>query len=130
MKKLLILACLALFVASCQESLEERAERECKEFTQRMCPTPVVNNTRTDSVTFDKATKTYTYHCSFLNELDDSAAINRVRGQLHDALKKGVMEDTHTKAYKEAGFKFRYLCSSAKNPKTVLFDDTFTGKAE
>ena len=128
MKKLFMLIVAAVMLAACQESLEDRAERECKEYTQRMCPTPMYNNTRTDSVTFDKATKTYTYHCSFFNQLDDSAAINRVKEQLYNDLKKGIIEDTHTKAYKEAGFNFHYLCRSAKNPNAVLFEALY--KAE
>lgn len=135
MKRFILIMVSATLLCACQESLENRAERESKEYTQRMCPTPIYNNTRTDSVTFDKATKTYTYHCSFFNVLDDSAAINRVKDQLYVDLRKGITEDTHIKAYKEAGFNFHYLCHSAKNPKIILFEALYkaqdvTGEAK
>ena len=125
MRKLFIFLAVITLLWACQESLEDRAARESKEYTQRMCPTPVYNSSRTDSVTFDKQTKTYTYHCLLYDRLDDTATINRVKQQLHEELRKGILEDTHTKAYKEAGFSFRYVCRSAKDPKIVLYDDTF-----
>jgi hypothetical protein len=125
MKKILYLFFpLALF-AACQESMEDRAEREAREYTQRMCPTPEYNNTRTDSVTFNKSTKTYTYHCLFFRQLDDTAAINRTRDQIHSLMLKELTEATNIKAYKDAGFNFEYICRSASNPHLILYRDLF-----
>ncbi len=50
---------LASLVVSCTESLEDKAAREAKEYTEKYCPTPYVNDSRTDSAAFDKTTKMY-----------------------------------------------------------------------
>ena len=65
MKRFLCLSLLTLLFVSCHESLEERAEREAREYTERNCPTPVVNFSRTDSVRFDREARNYIYYCSF-----------------------------------------------------------------
>lgn len=119
---------LALVFTACQESMEQRAVREAREYTERMCPTPVYNDTRTDSVTFDVDSRTYTYHCSFHNNLDDSLAINNIKDQLNKQLKLALTDATNIKSYKEAGFNFQYICRSAKHPETILYQATF--KAE
>ena len=54
MRKIFILLSAVALLFACQESMEDRAAREAKEYTKRMCPTPIYNDTRTDSVTFDK----------------------------------------------------------------------------
>lgn len=124
----LIFVVLLAMTACKQESMVDRAAREAKEYTERMCPTPVYNDTRTDSVTFDKNSKTYTYHCSFLNTLDDSAAIASIKDKLHQQLKEALIENTGIRAYKDADFSFCYICRSAKNPKQILYQDTFHSK--
>lgn len=54
MKKILFSTLVLLTFTACHhETIEERAAREAKEYTQKMCPTPVVNFTRTDSMVFD-----------------------------------------------------------------------------
>ena len=53
MKKLIYTAVLVSLLASCTESLEDKAAREAKEYTEKYCPTPYVNDSRTDSATFD-----------------------------------------------------------------------------
>ena len=53
-----IIAC-SLLLCSCHENLEKRAQREAREYTEKYCPTPVQNYTRTDSVAFDVKTKIY-----------------------------------------------------------------------
>ena len=40
MKRVLIVIMLAMTLAACHESIEDRAEREAREFTRRFCPTP------------------------------------------------------------------------------------------
>ena len=74
MKKEKISFIIGLFIAfmittglsSCQKSLEERAKEEARNFTERLCPTPVVNFSRTDSMTFDSSTKTFVNHCTLI----------------------------------------------------------------
>ena len=43
--KLFFIAIGCFLLASCQESLEDKAAKECKEYTQKHCPTPVVSDT-------------------------------------------------------------------------------------
>ena len=101
MRKILLMITGMLMFAACQESLEDRAVREAKEYTEKFCPTPVVNYTRTDSMSFDKPTKTYYYYCSLTENM---------------------------KVYKEANFSFAYLLRSDKNPRKVYFQTTITPK--
>ncbi len=56
-KKLIYIGIFASLLVSCTESLEDKAAREAKEYTEKYCPTPYVNDSRTDSATFDKSTK-------------------------------------------------------------------------
>ncbi len=59
-KKLIYIGIFASLLVSCTESLEDKAAREAKEYTEKYCPTPYVNDSRTDSAAFDKNTKTCT----------------------------------------------------------------------
>ncbi|SFF91601.1 hypothetical protein [Prevotella sp. KH2C16] len=128
MKKNIILLLAVFLFGACHESLQDRAEREAKEYTRKNCPTPVNNFQRTDSIAFDRTTNTYHYYCSFTDKLDDKTTVEKIRGQLHDGLRKGIKESTSLKAYKDAGFSFSYTCRSAKDPKTVLYEETFTAQ--
>ena len=128
MKKVFLLLSLSLVLAGCHESLEKRAAREAREFTEKMCPTPVVNNTRTDSIGFDEESCTLTYYHTFVGPADNKEAINANREQLVDVLRKAVREDVANKLYKEAKFNFRYVYHSQKEPQRVLLDITYTEK--
>ena len=110
-----------LFLSSCQESLEEKAARQAKEYTERYCPTPVINYSRTDSVVFDKKRNVYIYYLSFCDMLDDSEIIEENRDKITDMLTQSVRESTGLKNFIEAGFRFEYVCHSEKEPKKVLF---------
>lgn len=125
---LLILILAALALTSCHESLEQRAEREAREYTEKFCPTPYMNFTRTDSVTFDIETKTYHYYCSVNEQMDDPAIIDLNKNNLHDGLVKALTENTSVKVYKEAGFNFAYTLHSAKNPSQELYHVVITPK--
>lgn len=107
-------------LTACQESMEDKAERDAKEYNRKYCPTPVINYTRTDSVSFDKKTHVYTYYCSFCNEMDNKEIIDANKQAIKDTMTKSVKESTTMKPYLEAGFHFRYICRSDKSPKTIL----------
>lgn len=130
MKKVLpILAVAFIFLlASCHESLADRAVREAKEYTQRYCPTPVNNFTRTDSIVFDKTTNTYIYYCTLTDKMDDAEVINAHKTEIKDALLKSIISSTNITVFKNAGFNFAYICRSQTDPKVVLFDATYTKK--
>ncbi len=125
MKKLLfgIVAC--VLIGSCADSLEDKAEKECKEFTRKFCPTPYVNDERTDSQVFDRKTKTITYYRSLCGKADNKEAIDANKAKLHDVLKSSLDNNTSLKQYKEAGFSIRFLYRSAFRKDMILYEDSF-----
>ncbi len=122
-----VLACSAL-LCSCHESLEERALREAREYTEKYCPTPEQNFTRTDSVTFDLSTKTYHYYCSVTGQLDEKEIFDLNRQKLAEALLNNLKENTAFRAYKKEGFAFRWTLRSDKDKRVIYFDKRFTAK--
>ena len=128
MRKIFVLLIGAALFTACNESLEKRAQREAKEYTEKFCPTPVSNYTRTDSVVFYPETKTYHYYCSFVDRMDDAEIINQNKQAIDEMLLKAIIQSTELKPYKEAGFSFAYTCHSDKDPKKVLFEATYTKK--
>ena len=62
MKKTIRCIIALTLLASCTESLEDRAVREAREYTEKVRPTPYINDSRTDSAVFDKTSRTYTYY--------------------------------------------------------------------
>ena len=55
-------------LSACHENLDERTERECKEYTEKYCPAPVDANVISDSMTFDRGSKTICYYYSLRGE--------------------------------------------------------------
>ena len=125
MKHLLYAGVLLFSLSACHKSLEDRAAQECKEYTEKKCPTPVVNDTRMDSMVYEADTRTIHYYHSFFNEADNKEIIAAHKQELRQTLLAAVKKDMGTKIYKEAGFNFRYTYHSGKAPKTVLFDQTY-----
>lgn len=132
MNKTIIFASLAalLFLCSCHENMAERAEREAKEYTARMCPTPIVNDTRVDSLTFNKETLSFTYYYTLCGECDTMAFIDKNREELRDGLRKSLANNPNVKGYREAGFSFEYVIHSQKNPKLEMFREVIKSDAK
>lgn len=128
MKKIALFFLCTLSMFSCHESIEKRAAREAKEFTEKMCPTPVQNNTRTDSITFDEGTRTMNYYYTFVGPADNEENIKQTEDELIDILRKAIKENVDLKVYKDAHFNFRYIYHSEKAPKKTLLDATFSDK--
>lgn len=128
MKRTLIWLTAALLLCSCHESIEQRAQREAREYTRKNCPTPAENYTRTDSVTFDIPTRTYHYYCSVVGDLDNKAVFDQTREKLRTLLLQSIKGNTGIRAYKKAGFAFSWTLRSSKNPQTVYFEYTVTKK--
>lgn len=111
-------------LSSCHENLEDRSAREAKEYTEKYCPTPVVNGSRTDSVTFQKETKTYTYYCSFVGKLDNAQIVARNRGKIHRLMVKEIKDNTSIRKLKDAKYNFAYVVRSDKDPRKILYQQT------
>ena len=115
-----------LILCACQESLEDKCARECLEFTKRKCPSAMAQDIIIDSTTFERASHTIQYYYKLTGASDraDAYQKDQARGLLKDALKN----TTQVMAYKEAGYSFRYIYYSEKNPQTVYLDILLTKK--
>lgn len=110
----------------CQESLEDRCEREAKEYTKKHCPTSVGKNIMMDSMTFDKTSHTISYAYTLGGELDDSAVVNGSNSKA--LLLEQVKNSANLRLYKEAGYSFRYIYYSGKIKGKTLMDVKFSKK--
>lgn len=128
MKHLFYVGILLLSLSACRNSLEERAAQECKEYTEKKCPTPVVNDTRMDSMVFEPSSRTIHYYYSLVGNADNEQAVISKKTELRKALNDALKADAGTKGYKDAGFNFRYTYRSDKTPSKVLLDETYTEK--
>lgn len=116
----IVLILIAFFVSSCQETLEEKAERQARDYTRKYCPTPIDNDTRTDSIVFDPQKKVYYYYISFFNSLDDEYIVNENKDRFAQMLTQSIKDSPGQRGFLEAGFRFEYICHSGSNPKKVL----------
>ena len=126
MKKVILFALVTLVLGACQESLEDKCARECVEFTKRKCPSSVAQDMLIDSMTFARATHTIQYYYKLTGASDRSDAYPK--DQARQLLKEALKNTTQVMAYKEAGYSFRYIYYSEKNPKTVYLDILLTEK--
>lgn len=123
--KVLFLAIGCLIFVGCQKSMEDRVAEECKEYTKKQCPSQIVANTRMDSMVYESDSRTIRYYYSLFNDADNKDRVEATKELLSQALHAGVKADVASKQYKEAGFNFRFTYHSGKDPKTILFDQTF-----
>lgn len=126
MKRVLLLLVCGVTLVACHENLEQRAARQAKEYTQKNCPSAVKDNVRTDSLTYDEASRTLVYNYTLFNELDDSANIKGQEEKLVQALRNALVRDISMKTYKDAGFNIRYVYRSNEKPQLILLQKTFT----
>ena len=127
MKKGIIAGMAALLMAGCHESLEDRAIREAKEFTQKSCPMQVADGVTIDSMVFERQTLTVRYYYTLAGKLDTTMtqeAINQTR----QSMLEGVRNTPGLRNYKEAGFSFQYTYFSTKHKGEELADFRFTDK--
>ena len=126
MKKIILFVMAAAVFSACQESLEDRCEREAKEYTRKNCPAMIAEEIMMDSMTFDKATHTIHYHYKLMGNSDQAGAYKKdeVRQLLKDALKNTMS----VQVYKDEGYKFQYTYRSEKDPQVIWFDVVLTNK--
>lgn len=126
--KLLLFFSAAVLLASCHESLADKAARQCREFTEKNCPRQLQNGMVYDSLTFDRQTQTIHYWYTISGKADNAELIKRQRQSLRSTLLESIKEDVQSVKYKDAGFGFAITCHSAKSPTEVLLDEHFTVK--
>ena len=126
MKNLFFIAILALILSGCQESLEDRCERESKEYTAKQCPIRIDETTRLDSLTFERATHTIHYYYTLMGNADSEVVLQNIDAV--GALKNELKNTTTMKVYKDNKYRFAYTYHSAKDPNKTLIEITFTDK--
>lgn len=110
---------------ACHETLEERAAREAKEYTEKYCPAPITSSIVNDSMTFEPKGKTVHYYYSLRGEVD---TIDLPATQIRTKMLDAVRNTPSLKAYKEAGFSFQYTYYSTKRKGEKLVDIKFGPK--
>ena len=126
MRKAYILVLAAVLTVSCQESLEKRAAREARLYTQKNCPSELSETVVMDSLTFDEASRTLHYWYTFRGAADSVGSINAEEARA--TLLKEVNNTTSLADFKEAGFSFCYTYHSQKEPQRVLYEARFEEK--
>lgn len=116
MKTIVYIVILFFGLASCQESLEERCQREVKEHTKKNCPAQVDKNTLQDSVCYEPATRTIHYYYTISGNVDNLRNLGKARQILIEQLRN----TTAMKAYKEDGFNFAYTYRSKSTSKILI----------
>ena len=121
---LFIAATAALMLAACQESLEDRGAKEAETYTRKNCPAPIDKTMILDSMTFEKDSHTFCYYYRMTGAADTEGAIDWDKAK--DALRHALKNTTAMKMYKDAGYSFRYVYRSEKDPTKVWKDVTLT----
>lgn len=124
MKKTLFLLLHVLLFSACQESLEKKAERTLKDYTEKNCPIQMSATIMMDSCAFETDSHTLHYYYTLVGAMDNDSVIkaNNLRGMLIEALKN----ETSTRVYKEAGYSFKYTYFSQKEKGRLLFETIMT----
>ena len=120
-KILMLTLSLTAIIGCGHKSIDDQAERDAEEYNKKFCPTPVVNYSRTDSVKFDRESRTYIYYCSLVDKADNEELIKTNREQLSRSIIDAVKQSPGMKPYFEAGIKFKFICRSGSNPQKILF---------
>ena len=124
MKKILFIMLSILAMVGCQESMEDRAEREAKEYTKKYCPRVVIEQVMTlDSLTFDKAHTTFNNYYTVMGVADDRKNIEEKKDDIRMSFIKELHDDTRQRTFKDLGYSYRYILIS-QGDGSVLFDTT------
>ena len=124
MKKVIVFASLALLFFACQESLEDKCDREAKAYTAKKCPYKMDANTIMDSLTFDKATHTLQYYYRLTGLADKEGVLDST--QVVKLLRDELRNTTSMKLYKDNGYNFSYTFLSEKDPTKILYQVVLT----
>jgi len=122
---IIVLAVAALSLSACNhETVDDRVEREAREYTEKYCPTPDNNGTRIDSMVYDRKSRTLINYCTISGQLDNKQVMADNERNIAEGLTAQVRNDPKCKTYRSANIAVRYILRSASNPKTIWIDTT------
>ncbi len=113
-------------MTSCKENIDERFEREAREYTEKKCPVMIYENTRLDSMTYDRKTRTISHYHTLSGSADNTTGTKY--NNAHSAMVDAVKNSTSLKTPKDEGCSFRYVFRSASRPEVIIEDITVTPK--
>ncbi len=116
----------SFWLAACQESMEDRCERECKTYTKKNCPMRIVDGITLDSMTFERDPHTVCYYYTLTGTVDNEQAIKTSNAS--KLLLEQVKNSAHLRIYKENGYRFRYVYRSSKQRGKKLLEAIITEK--
>ena len=126
MKKILTFVVFLSVLTACQESLEDKCEREAKDYTRRNCPQKMDENSILDSLVFERPTRTIHYYYTLTGFADQDSILEKVDAV--NVLRNEVKNSTALRVYKENKFRVAYTYRSQKEPKKVRMEVVFTDK--
>lgn len=126
MKKLCIIAVIGLMLAACQESLEDRCEREAKAYTRKSCPMKIDRFTTLDSLVFERTTHTLHYYYTLDGEADSLGMLEQI--DVEQLLRNELKNSTTVKQFKDNKYRFAYTYWSTKKPGERLYELVLTEK--
>ncbi|MBR1388261.1 MAG: hypothetical protein IJ569_01410 [Prevotella sp.] len=106
--------------------MEDKCEREAKEYTRKNCPAMIAPEIMMDSMAFERATHTLHYYYKLTGNSDRADAFDKV--QAKQVLKEGLKNATSQKEYKDLGYNFLYTYRSEKDPSTIWMEINLTPK--
>ena len=124
MKKLLFFLLTMLLFCACQESIEDRAERDAREATTKRCPLRMSKDIVLERIDFDKATRTWQQ--THLWDIDTTIVLSEEA--IKEVLLTELLNAPSYKAYRDAGFNFKYIYCRMTNPKDTVINMTLTSK--
>ncbi len=119
-----------LSLVSCQESFDERCQREARAYTEKNCPQVIDDGCVLDSATYLVPSRTYCYHYTLTGRFDQPEVRQRIiekNSALRAELLKALCNSIDLKAYKDEGINFSYIYRSASTRQQVL-KYTFTAQ--
>jgi hypothetical protein len=123
-KKILFFLLCSMLLAACQEKMEERAERDARERTEKRCPMRLLDDGSLilERIRFDKAT--LTWRQEYLFDLKEEGGLNLQ--VISDALLQELRNTPSYKPYMDHGFNFQYVYCRMSDPRDTIINITLT----
>ena len=116
-----LLMTITIVLLSCQESKEERFEREAREFTQKNCPRAEFEDLIfLDSLVYhNDGTNDYKHCYSVKGDSAMLAEIDNQHEQLHERLLTAVRNSVDMRHVKDAGLNIMYVYYNAESHQKI-----------
>lgn len=117
-----------LLLSACQESWQQRMEREVRIQSLRMCPHYVSRGLIADSISYDIATNTRTDYFTLIDSLVSLQLLDDdLRAAAHEAQVREIAQDINLSVLKRHRATFRVIYRSQDSGETVI-DDCVTAE--